>query len=105
MNEDPLSPQEWIPILYRDFWDLPRAVVFSHGDRTIYLLCRQDDEEGDYLDHYDVYVIRGRPADLVSGSWIGLESTGTYVGRLPIDELRLDPTRRRAVHVESVRNL
>jgi hypothetical protein len=50
-----VASYEWVPITYREFWDVPRMILIVH-DRTTYLLESVFDPVTDgYSDEYVVY--------------------------------------------------
>lgn len=92
------------PIIYRDFWDVPRAFVARHANIQLYFDCKFDDSIEDYGDSYNVYVLPSIPdAELKSGSWTGLEKRATeFVGIVAIADIHFDPTVRKEADVSVV---
>jgi hypothetical protein len=88
----------WLPIRYRDFYDVPHLVLVEHGG-ALYLLDGQFDEElDDYPDEYGVYRLPDdlRPA-LDTMSWVDLAHHGERVGSVPLAAVQFDPTKRAAI--------
>lgn len=63
----------WSQIQYRDFWDVPRAVVARLGEDLFFFDSRFDERSDDYLDHYEVWRLPPLPPESLAGSWAGLE--------------------------------
>ena len=85
----------WPHIRYRDFYDVPRAIVVLWND-TLYLFdCLYDYEADDYAPAYTVYRL---PADLESTidqiSWTDLGHRGLRLGSVPTSLVELDRSRR-----------
>jgi hypothetical protein len=85
----------WSPILYREFYDIPRAFVVERA-RTVYFFdCRFDDRIDEYPDRYRVYRLDPElTGNLSEGSWEDLSAKGVLVGEVLTDEIQFDPTRR-----------
>lgn len=86
---------EWLPIRYRDFYDIPRAIVVQNHGRTYLMISRFDDELDEYAADYAIYEL---PADVAVGiddmSWVDLELRGAIVGVIPTSSVQFDSTRR-----------
>ena len=87
----------WVPIRYRDFYDLPRIFLAEHQGRTLLFDCPFDDVRDDYRDHYRVYELASGVAVPEEGSWHGLARAGRFLGEVPVAAVAFDPTRRAAV--------
>lgn len=48
---------KWLPINYRDYWDVPRVFVVEYKGRTFLFNCPFDDDEDDYPEEYRVYEV------------------------------------------------
>lgn len=46
---------EWSGIEYREFCDVPRAVVARRDGNLYFFNSRFDEELDDYIDHYEVW--------------------------------------------------
>lgn len=93
----------WLPIRYRDFYDLPRAIVVEFQG-TMYLLdCLFDIELDDYESTYKVYRV---PEDLRLRidriSWTDLGHRSELVGQIAATDIEFDATKRRAVQSRSL---
>jgi hypothetical protein len=64
---------EWSRIAYRQFWDVPRAVIAQRGGDLYFFDSRFDDDLDDYLDHYEVWRLPSLSDEQLAGSWVGLE--------------------------------
>lgn len=77
---------EWSEIQYREFSDVPRAVIARHDGILYFFDSRFDNELDDYLDHYEVWRLPPLSIEQLSCSWVGLESLA--LERLPNVGLR-----------------
>lgn len=88
-----------IPITYGEFYDVPRMIAF-HIDREWYFMRSYFNEEADdYNDFYDVYLLPFQSEDEFKSNpnyWMNL-SNALHLGRMPIDAVGLDETRRRTI--------
>ncbi len=96
----------WLPIRYREFYDIPRAVVVD-WQGVLYLLdCPFDFEVSEYPSHYDVYTL---PRDLLDEievmSWTDLAHYGRHIGTVATVDVQFDETRRKAMDSEALRLL
>lgn len=82
------------PIVYRDFYDVPRVFVVRVGDRAFLLDCQFDASADEYADSYTVYGLE--PGFIPpEGSWLGLAERATErLGTIPVAAIDFDPTRR-----------
>jgi len=77
---------EWSRIAYREFFDVPRAVI-AQRDGSLYLFdSRFDDDLDCYLEYYEVWRLPLLPDEKLAGSWVGLEKLA--LERLPNVGLR-----------------
>jgi hypothetical protein len=91
----------WSPIVYRDFYDVPRAIVAVDERGTYFLNCPFDETRDEYPDHYDVYLMPPLGADDLKGSWASLEERCIRrLGSLPVARVSFDGTRRQAIDLD-----
>ena len=96
----------WLPMRYRDFYDVPRAIVVEWKGDDYFFDCLYDDEAGDYESEYTVYRLPGEVAHgLDIMSWTDLGHRGERIGRVPVSALAFDPTRRESLNATVFRNL
>jgi hypothetical protein len=94
---------QWIELQYRGFHDVPRMMVVRLPGGMILL----DSPFVDAIDDYDDYTVYRLPlhADL-SGSWDELAVAATaQLGRIRVDDVALDPSRRASIDLDRVRHL
>jgi len=77
---------DWHGIAYREFWDVPRAVIAWRGNDLFFFDSRFDKEADEYLDHYEVWRLPAIDDARLAGTWIGLEELA--LERLPNVGLR-----------------
>jgi hypothetical protein len=95
---------EWFAISYREFWDVPRAVIARRGSDTFFFDSRFDESLDDYLDHYQVWRLPPLTEEQFNGSWIGLEKIA--LERLPdigLRELPFEVTSRNTPDSDAAR--
>jgi hypothetical protein len=86
---------------YRDFYDIPRAVVVEWGGQTWLFDCLYDYDVDDYESEYTVYRLPEEVAEKVdSVSWTDLGHLGERVGAVPTARVSFDPTKREALDAE-----
>jgi hypothetical protein len=91
----------WLPITYRGFYDLPRAVLVEYEGETYLLDCPFDEQAAEYLDDFAVYRLPEAIADSArepASSWIDLADAGSLLRRVPVQQVRFDKSRRHFVH-------
>ena len=77
---------EWSQIAYREFCDVPRAVIAQRDGNVYFFDSRFDKGLDRYLEHYEVWRLPLLPAQRLAGSWVGLEKLA--LERLPNVGLR-----------------
>ena len=90
-----------LPILYREFYDVPRMFV-TERDGTTYLFdCPFDEAADDYGDCYSVYTLTDVNADDLAGSWLILPQRGVRLPFcIPVASVVFDPTKRLSVEAD-----
>jgi len=92
----------WIPIRYREFYDIPRAIVITWSGETYFLDCPFDDSLDDYPNSFTVYRLPESLAMCIdSCSWNNLARQGVPVGVVEAEEIDFDSTRRRMMRFRS----
>lgn len=91
--------RDWPHIRYRDFYDIPRAVVVE-WEGVLYLFdCQYDPDTDDYEPIYSVYKL---PEELRDGldeiSWTDLGHRGQRVTSVRTADVEFDPSRRRSLN-------
>jgi len=88
----------WLPIRYRDFYDIPRAVVVEWRGDTFLLDCLFDQDSSEYEPTYSVYRLpRELEARLEGASWTDLGHRGTLLTQIKTSEVIFDPSKRKAI--------
>ncbi|MEO8880420.1 MAG: hypothetical protein ABI446_08475 [Gemmatimonadaceae bacterium] len=86
------------PMLYREFYDVPRAILVEARVATYFLDCRFNEEADGYPDTYSVYRLRETRAEAAGTiEWKDIAASGIYVGTLRVDELTFDATLRESL--------
>lgn len=95
-----------IPIIYGEFYDIPRMIRFQHDEQWYFLRSYFDEEKDEYTDFYDVYLLPFHSEDefeLNPNYWRELDKA-FHLGRIPIGEIGLDETRRRSIDGDAMDN-
>jgi hypothetical protein len=87
--------RDWPRIRYRDFYDVPRAVVVEWAGSLYLFDCPFDDDLDGYGSSYIVYRIPALMRDRIDEiSWTDLVHIGDRLGVVPTAEVEFDETRR-----------
>lgn len=90
---------EWIPIDYRDFYDFPRLVAFSHEGSWFMLDCSFDDGVDGYPDVYRVLAVRQDDVTLLAKpDWREVVERASYLGDVELASVQFDSTRRKSIN-------
>lgn len=94
----------WLPISYREFYDVPRAFVVECRGRVLFFDCPFDEATDDYPVGYEVYQLSKEGEHIAQGStWERLALYGRRLGSVPVNKVLFDPTRRAAIDDEVLR--
>lgn len=88
-----MARMAWLPFDYRDFHDIPRAIVVVYSGDTFLLDCPFDHKKDEYSSQFAVY--RLPMASVQKDSWEGLADHGVLLGHLATGAIQFDRTRRR----------
>jgi hypothetical protein len=87
----------WASIVaYRDFYDIPHALVVEWHGENYFLDGPFDDAFDDYSSVFAVYRLPTELPDL-AGSWVGLATKGQLLGEIAVEQLVFDQTKRERV--------
>jgi hypothetical protein len=85
-------------IVYSGFWDVPLGFVVTHKNRQYYFARFFNEEVDEWCDDYEVYLLPGLSETEVAQSWgILQDMTTAYLGKVPINRVHFDDTRRQEV--------
>jgi hypothetical protein len=88
----------WAPILYREFWDVPRIFIARYRQQSWLFDCPFDEATEDFPGCYKVYLLPELKDEDLAGSWNKLPSRAIqYVGEVPVKAVRFDPSKRREI--------
>ncbi|MES2572869.1 MAG: hypothetical protein V4710_22790 [Verrucomicrobiota bacterium] len=94
------------PIRYYDFWDVPRAFIAADAVGTYLLDGRFDEQLDDFPDFYEVFAMPPLAEQALACSWVDLLSRAlSPLGRVRVRDVRFDPSRRKQVDLDSLRQL
>lgn len=96
-----------VPILCREFYDIPRMFVATHRGETFLFDGSFDDELDDYPPHYAVFLL---PPELdaasLSGPWANLRGRAIRsCGTVATGAVRFDETRRGSISADVLEQL
>ena len=92
--------------VYRDFYDVPRMIVFHHKGSLILLDSPFDTDADEYSDTYGVFVLPNMSPDALQGSWENLSSAATkFVGQILVRDVKFDPTMRKEIDTDLIDDL
>ena len=87
-----------LPIVYRDFYDVPRMFVVVLDDSILLFDGSFDDDLDDYPEHYHVYRMPHRDVASLPESWLGLAAHASAdLGELAVSSVAFDATKRQSV--------
>lgn len=96
----------WVEFTYREFFDIPRAVVLRYRDQLYFFDSAFDEDRDDYSDTYMVYRLPVELAPLLDSiPWTDLQHHGVAVGMVPTTSVMFDPTKRQAIDSEVLERL
>jgi hypothetical protein len=88
----------WLPIRYRDFYDVPRAFVIEHAGCVFFFDCPFSESDDDYSEDYLVCRVSDELRDRIDAiSWADLGNRSERVGAVPTKAVTFDATKRRAI--------
>ncbi len=91
--------ESWLPIEYREFYDVPRMIVVEHAGQLFLFDAPFDDAADDYSDRYAVYRLPESAREGIrAASWVDLAAAGERVGEIPVSEIEFDETKRRQIN-------
>jgi hypothetical protein len=83
--------EQWWPIIeYRDFHDVPHAIVVRTPLVVLYLDSPFDFELDDYRPEYTVYRLPEAVARSLPKDWGRLSDRGARLGTVPVSSVRFD---------------
>ena len=92
-----------LSITYGEFYDFPRMIRFQFGPSWYFLRSFFDEEQDDYSDFYDVFLLPFSSEEefqLNQNYWMEL-SKATHLGRISISMIGLDETRRKSIDAQA----
>ncbi|HYT95454.1 MAG TPA: hypothetical protein VEL76_42435 [Gemmataceae bacterium] len=85
-------------IKYMGYYDIPLIFITRYRGETYLFDCPFDEELEDDSDSYKVYVLPELKDEELPRDWTTLHTRATrYLGKVPLANVRFDPTRRKSV--------
>jgi hypothetical protein len=89
----------FLPIRYRDFWDLPRIFLVDYLDETYLFDCEFDEQTEDYSQEYKVYLMPLISEKDLDKSWKDLYTSSIkLISKVSIYNVEFDETKRKFVN-------
>ena len=90
---------EWLPIRYRDFYDVPRLFIVWRGPDAYLFDSPFDSEIDEYSSSYSVYLLASELASRVDtiSDWGELFAHTKAVGALPVSAVTFDQSKRQYI--------
>ena len=89
----------WLPIKYRDFYDVPRVFVAENGGCHYLFDCVFDSKADDYSRDYAVYRLPTNTGGRIDEirDWRSLYAEGARIGSVGVARVIFDKTKRQFV--------
>jgi hypothetical protein len=98
--------ESWLPIRYRDFYDIPRAFVVEHAGDLLFFDCPFSEALDDYGEEYTVYKIKDELRGRIDAiSWTDLGNQSECIGVVPTCAVEFDATKRQAIKADVLGHL
>lgn len=95
-----------LPIIYREFYGIPRMFIVSFRDRNWLFDGRFDDAADEHPDEYRVYSLPALSDGILEGDWSSLPDRATaFAGTVPTANVQFDPSRRRTISSRALEEL
>lgn len=96
----------WLPIRYRDFYDVPRMLIVEYVGHLYLFDAPFDDEADEYSDRFTVYRLPDESRSKVElDSWAELPGDGEAIGQVPMEDVEFDETKRQLMSAHVFRDL
>ena len=91
---------------YRDLHEVPRMFVAEHEGRQYLFDGSFNDDLDEYPDDYDVFELPRLSLAELAGSWQNISRRAVqHLGRVPVESVNFDRTRRREIDAGVLANL
>jgi hypothetical protein len=85
----------WLPFKYRDFYDIPRAIIVERAGNLYLFDYPFDHKRDEYPAEFTLYRLHPEAgSDLESSSWENLAEAGEVLGRVPVQAMEFDSSKR-----------
>jgi len=86
----------WVPFIYREFYDVPRMIVFEESGHWYLLDGSFDENLDEYPPDYQVFELPGAIVSNLPTNWGDLPALALRrLGVVAVTSVRLDETRRK----------
>ena len=96
----------WTPIKYMGFWDIPRIFIVRHRGETILFDSPFDETLDDYPDSFKVFLMPSIRDEDLPKDWTTLKTRAThFLGEISVHRVLFDPSKRRSIDTAVVDEL
>jgi hypothetical protein len=96
-----LMDSNWIPFNYREFYDVPRTLIFEIVDQFIMFDSKFDEIIDEYDENYQIWLIKNPNEFDWSTSWGNLpRESDTLIGRIAVKDVIFDETLRKFIDIQ-----
>ena len=93
----------WLPIVYAEFYDIPRAFLVNFHDKSYFFDCAFSESLDDYLNEFVVFQLHKTIAlDSATLPWDKLHTQGKRICSISVANVVFDDSKRKSVYRKSV---
>lgn len=90
---------QWIPISYGEFYDVPRIFLTLYNGKQFLFDCPFSDDLDDYPNQYRVYLLPLLADVEAKNSWPGLQRLAKqFLGVVDVAQVQFDSTKRQSIN-------
>lgn len=93
----------WLPIIYGEFYDIPRAFIVNFKNRSYFFDCSFNDAIDEYPDEFTIFELCQEISfDSNAISWKVLQTHGKRIGSIRVQDVIFDESKRKTVRVDVI---
>jgi len=97
---------KYIPIKYREFYDIPRLFIVRYCENTFLFVCEFDEYIDDYSNQYNIYKLKQIDNEIMNGDWNTLYNKHIKIlGNAYVNEICFDETKRKGIEESCLINI
>jgi hypothetical protein len=98
--------ETWLPIRYREFYDIPRAFVVEFQGASYFFDCPFNEDLDNHETEYSIYKITEELCDRIDSiSWTDIVGSLKRVGTVRVSDVEFDTTKRQAIKARVLKPL